>query len=215
MKDSLLLSKLPLSICKYRLGIFGGTFDPIHLGHTYAANMCLKKLKLDKVIFVPSGMPPHKQCNITAPKHRFNMVQLATKNYSKFEVSSFEFKKKKPSYTIDTIAYFRKKYGERSVFLFLIGPDALLEITTWKKWRELIKLCKFVVFDRRGYSCKKVENHLLKYGIRKGRDFDTIKINSKNISATDIRTRVKMKRNINHLVAPLVKEYIYAHKLYK
>ena len=116
-----------------RIGILGGTFDPIHLGHLYLARKVLSKFSLNKIIFIPVYLPPHKKnIKITDAKHRCNMLKLAVANYKRFKVSDIEIKRKDLSYSVETLHEFRKQYGVSTELFFITGSDSLKELHKWK-----------------------------------------------------------------------------------
>ena len=136
-----------------RIGIMGGTFDPIHYGHLVTAEQAHYQFNLDKVVFVPSGLPPHKVGkHITSPGHRHMMTVLATTSNPHFEVSSIEVDRVGPSYTIDTVRAFRDRYGDEAGLYFITGADAILEMLEWKDSDTLLELCEFIAATRPGYA---------------------------------------------------------------
>ena len=133
-------------------GIFGGTFDPIHNGHLHIAYEALYKLNLDKVIFIPSGNPPHKTDKvITDATIRYKLVKDVIQNEKKFEVSDYELKNESLSYTYKTLKHFNEKH-EDTEWYFITGADCLMQLDSWKNINEVLSLCNFVVFRRSGYS---------------------------------------------------------------
>ena len=135
-----------------KIGIMGGTFDPIHVGHLMIAEAVWDEYNLEKVIFIPSANPPHKHDVLTSAKHRFNMTLLATCSNPHFEVSTIEMDRVGPSYTIDTIKALKKMYGDDTDFYFIIGADCIHELPTWHKIDELLKICKFIATKRPSYE---------------------------------------------------------------
>ena len=136
-----------------RIGILGGTFNPIHVGHLVLAEEAREKLNLDKVIFVPAYIPPHKKEEALAePNDRFKMVELALRGNSDFEVSSFEIDSKTTSYSVETLKAFKQKYGEEAKLFFITGADSLGEIYSWKEIDQIFKLSHFIVANRPGYD---------------------------------------------------------------
>lgn len=193
---------------RLRLGIMGGVFDPIHIGHLFTAEEARIKLKLDKIIFVPCLQPTHKRAEIvTAIKHRLQMTYLAVENNPYFEVSEIEVNRPGPSYTVDTIGEFRKIYGWQTNIYFITGADAFLEIDTWFKKDKLLKLCQFVAATRPGYDLNKLHDNFKKVLI-------IMEIPALAISSTDIRYRVRNGLSIKYIVLDKVREYIYKNKLY-
>lgn len=191
-----------------RLGVMGGVFDPIHIGHLFTAEEARTKFNLCKVIFVPCLQPTHKRNDqITNIKHRLKMTYLATQGNPYFEVSEIEVHRPGPSYTIDTIKEFRKIHGWQTDIFFITGADAFLEIDTWYKRDELLTLCQFVAATRPGYDLNKLHDNFKKV-------LKIMEIPALAISSTDIRYRVKNNLSIKYIVLEEVREYIYKHKLY-
>ena len=183
-----------------RIGIIGGTFNPIHYGHLVSASEVCNKFKLDKVIFIPSALNPLKNTsNLADAHHRLKMIKLATAGNPLFEASDIEIKRGGASYTIDTIKAFVKKYGKDVNIYFIIGADAFLEINSWASPDELLKMCKFIVTTRPGYDVKK----------------EKTKITYLEISSSDIRKRITSGAPIKYLLPESVEDYIYKHRLYK
>src|SRR6056297_350904 len=191
-----------------RIGIMGGVFDPIHIGHLFTAEEARINYDLDKVIFVPCLNPTHKRNGqVTDVKHRLEMSYLATDNNPYFEVSKIEINRSGPSYTIDTIRDFRDIYGWDAGIFFITGADAFLEIETWYKKEELLKMCQFVAATRPGYDLKKLHQNFKEV-------LKIMEIPLLAISSTDIRNRIRNGLSIRYIVLEGVREYIYKHKLY-
>lgn len=187
----------------------GGVFDPIHYGHLFTAEEARVKFKLDKVIFVPCRQPAHKRENdISDPEHRYLMTVMATSNNQFFEVSKVELNRPGPSYSIDTVKEFLKKYNHEVKIFFVTGTDAFLEVDSWYKSAELIKLCQFVAATRPGYNLSKLDQKFKKI-------IKIMEIPALSISSTYIRRRVKEGRNIKYLVPHEVEKYIYKKGLYR
>ncbi len=188
-----------------RIGILGGTFNPIHIGHLILAEEALFKLKLDKVIFVPAYMPPHKSVEGTAkPQDRLKMVKLAIEGNPAFEVSTFEIDSKTKSYSIDTLKEFRKVYGGGTELYFITGSDLLKDLFSWKNVNEIFKMSKFIIANRPGYPVKDVPE-----------EAETVVITPIEVSSEDIRKRLNENRSIRYLVPEKVRSYIIEHNLYK
>ena len=191
-----------------RIGIMGGVFDPIHIGHLFTAEEARINYDLDKVIFVPCLNPTHKRNGqVTDVKHRLKMSYLATDNNPYFEVSKIEINRSGPSYTIDTIREFRNIYGWDTGIFFITGADAFLEIETWYKKEELLKMCQFVAATRPGYDLNKLHQNFKEV-------LKIMEIPLLAISSTDIRNRIRNGLSIRYIVLEGVREYIYKHKLY-
>jgi nicotinate-nucleotide adenylyltransferase len=141
---------------KQRIGIMGGTFDPIHHGHLVTAETARETYCLDEVVFIPSARPPHKQPgSVSDFWHRYLMVLLAVNSHPCFRVSKIEYERTGPSYTIDTIRYFRRRHNKGVEFFFITGADAILEIVHWKQPEELLASCRFIAATRPGYDLEK------------------------------------------------------------
>lgn len=187
-----------------RIGILGGTFNPIHIGHLILAEEALFKLKLDKVIFVPTFIPPHK--NVEGgikPKERLKMVELAIEDNPRFAVSTFELDSKSKSYSIDTLKEFRRLYGEDAQLFFITGSDLLKDLFSWKDVNEIFKMSKFIVANRPGYPVTEVPEEV-----------ERVVITPIEVSSEDIRRRLKAGRSIRYLVPEKVREHIGKHGLY-
>ena len=142
----------------HKLGIIGGTFDPIHLGHIKAAEVARSRFPLEKIIFVAAHCPPHKSINdITPVEHRFAMVNLAIKDIPYFESSRIEMERSCPTYAGDTIKTFKERFGKEWQIYFITGLDALLTIINWDRARTYPGLCHFIAATRPGYNRKEVE----------------------------------------------------------
>lgn len=188
-----------------RIGILGGTFNPIHMGHLILAEEALYKLKLDKLIFVPAYMPPHKNVeDKVGPEDRLEMVRLAIEDNPSFEVSTFEIDSKTKSYSIETLKAFRKTYGDEAQLYFITGSDLLKDLFSWKDVNDIFKISKFIVANRAGYPVKDVPEQV-----------DTVVITPIEISSEDIRKRLKANKSIRYLVCEKVRQYILGHKLYR
>ena len=141
-----------------RIGVMGGTFDPIHIGHLVTADEALKQFDLDLVLFMPSGQPPHKESrNSLDTEDRYLMAVMATVSNPHFEVSRMEIDRAGPSYTIDTVRELHRIYGKNTEIFFITGADAILEILTWKEPEKVLRECTFIAATRPGYELKKLE----------------------------------------------------------
>jgi len=199
-----------------RIGISGGTFDPIHYGHLIAAQEIREKLKLDKVIFIPVGDPPHKtDIKVTDSVHRLNMVRKAIESNSFFEASTIDIDRPGYTYTIDTLMELKDKYPENSEFYFIIGADTLPQLVTWKQYTKVFTLCRFAAVMRPGFASKEIYNEARRLERCFSAKIDIIDTPMIEISSTDIRKRVRESRSIKYLVPESVEEYIYANGLYR
>lgn len=194
------------------IGLMGGVFDPIHYGHLIIAQAALEKFNLKEVIFIPSGNPPHKQnIKITAKNLRTEMVSLAIRNNLKFKLSRCEIFRDGLSYSFDTILEFKKIYAGSEIY-FITGIDALQEILTWHKSEKLKGICYFVAATRPNFNENKLAEILDKEFLQWIKLLPTAAI---NISATEIREKIKNNQSIKYLVPEKVEQFIYNHNLYK
>jgi len=188
-----------------RIGILGGTFNPIHKAHVRLAELAKEKFKLDKVIFMPTYFPPHKKEPDTAsPQLRYEMVQLAIDGKSGFEVSDIEIKKRGTSYSVDTLKVLKKKFGPDTDLFFITGSDSLGELSTWKDIDEIFKLSRFIIANRPGFPLKNVPV-----------EAEILKISDMDISSSDIRKKIKEGEGISDIVPERVVSYIRGKRLYK
>ncbi len=197
-----------------RIGLMGGTFNPIHTGHLIISEYIKEKFPLDKVIFVPSNNPPHKELEgIISASHRHNLAILATENNQDFEVSNIELERKGKSYTIDTIKEFKSLFPNDDLY-FLIGGDTLFKLIEWHNIEELFQITNFIVIGRDGFSdddiLRKIKELKDKYGAR----IDFVDGPIIEISSTKIRENIEKSHSIKYLVPEKVEEYIYHNKLY-
>ncbi len=187
-----------------KIGILGGTFNPIHYGHLILGEQVLGQLGLDRVIYVPTFLPPHKSDkNIVCSSHRLKMIKLAVKNNKHFEVSNEEIKRRGKSYTVDTLKQIKKKYPKAELF-FICGSDLVAEIPKWKDVDEIYKMAKFVLAKRPGFG-KRLS----------GKSFLKINVAQVDISSSLIRGLVRQRRSIFYLTPYAVAKYIEKHKLYR
>ena len=197
-----------------KIGILGGTFDPVHIAHLVMAERAISDLELEKVIFVPTGVPWMKaNTNITLGLHRINMLRLALSDNPLFEISTLETNRFGPSYTIDTLELIRKEYGDQTRIYFLMGSDALYRFADWKKPREVLDLSYLVVFTRA--VTENIANILLNPVFEKRKD-KIIEKNSVNIaiSSSAIRDMIRNNRPLEGKVPDKVVEYIVEERLY-
>ena len=199
-----------------RLGIMGGTFDPIHYGHLVTAEAARDRFDLNKVIFVPSGHPPHKKdYQVTAGEHRYMMTMLAIATNPHFEVSRLEMDREGYSYAIDTVRQFFKMYHEGCELFFITGADAILEIFTWKNVPALVRLCSFIAATRPGFNKGEINRVIDRLGDCGAASVKLLEVPALAISSTDIRTRIKGGRSIKYLLPEPVEQYIYQERIYK
>jgi len=200
-----------------RIGILGGTFNPIHLGHLILADEVCKNHHLSKILFMPTYIPPHKYVNdLASPHHRFQMIKAAISGISWFEVSDLEIIREGKSYTIDTIQEILNHYGEDSEIYLIMGADSLNELELWKNIKELSQLCHFVIVNRPGFKTEASARLAEIIGGDNILDIERLRIDISpvDISSTNIRKRVNDGVQIKGLVPECVEAYIKEHNLY-
>lgn len=198
-----------------RIGVMGGTFDPIHHGHLIAAEAVRDELYLDEVLFVPAGRPPHKVGRpVTPVEHRVAMVRLAVATNPRFLVSTVEVDREGPSYTVDTMRQLRRDFGDQASLFFITGADAVLELLTWKHPFEIFDYCQLVAVARPGYDADDLDRMIAEV-THSGGGVRRLDIPGVAISSSDIRRRVNEGRSIRYLVPDEVGEYIGRTGLYR
>lgn len=202
-----------------RIGIFGGTFDPPHLGHLVPVAAAAEQANLNQVWLMPTYIPPHKvRADITDPFHRTGMVALAIQNYPNFRLSTYELTLGRMSYTVDTIRELKKNLNDDDTIHFIIGTDSFLEIDTWHQWQNLIQLCDFIIINR-GTGEKELKQKLEylenELQTQLSNKFLFAKTPYLPISSTEIRAAASQKESLAGLVSPEVALYIERHALYQ
>ncbi|HBM17533.1 MAG TPA: nicotinate (nicotinamide) nucleotide adenylyltransferase [Lentisphaeria bacterium] len=199
-----------------RIGLFGGTFDPIHIGHLNLAKALIEKSYLDHIIFVPAAKPPHKpEKPVTVFSDRYKMVELAIEEVNYFSISDIEEQRLPiPSYTFDTLRKVKTLYPKDILYL-IIGEDSLLQIHTWYRGRELIDLCEIITYPRPNENCtlEKLESIWSKKTAE--RLFRTkVELPLIDVSSTQIRQGIKTEKTKINVIPEKVMKYIREHKLY-
>ena len=216
-----------------KIGLLGGTFDPVHNGHLAVAKHVLLALGLDAIWFIPASLPPHKYghgdgLEISSFAYRAAMLERAISQNSSYSISDIEAKRSSPSYSIDTIQILLQQTGPQADLYFIIGADAFLEIDTWKRFKELPSLVNFVVISRPGYPPDRVgeviRHNFPDYTYEPAHEtwssrhckglFILQHMEPVPISSTEIRAKVRRGEDIADLVPQQVKDYIKKHKLY-
>lgn len=212
-----------------RIGLMGGTFDPVHYGHIAVARAVSEKLHLDAVVFIPSFRPPHKFNLPVSPfKDRVAMLNMALGSEQGYFVSSLEAERGGPSYTCDTLADLRMEWGKEKRIFFITGLDAFAEIHTWKKYRTLLSFADFVVIGRPPFDEKILNDYIFAnfsdyYPVQGERVWQSDSLYGKicliamspvDISSTDIRKRVSLGGSIEEMVPDSVAKYINSKGLY-
>jgi len=219
-----------------RIGLFGGTFNPIHFGHLRVALEIHEGFSLDSCYLIPSAIPPHKSLDgIIDAQSRLEMVRLAASNTPGFAVSDIEINRSGPSYTIDTVRRFKSMMGKDATFFFIVGLDAFLEIDTWNSCMELFRQISFIVMTRPGAGCEAFQSKnvmleaFLKEKISGAYRYSAsrscfvhpemhrvlgFEVSSLDISSTRIRKQIRNGKSIQFLVPEKVRAYIKARGLY-
>ena len=202
---------------KIKIGLFGGSFNPIHLGHLEAANIINKKLKLDKLFFIPNFVSPHKINNqIASVKDRLEMINLAIKEFNNFKISEYEVNNKNISYSIDTINYYRLLYPTAELY-FLTGSDIITKLESWYKINEIFEKCTFVIFTRPEFES--INNLIRVSALRNDHKISLLKnkinLKTNNISSSNVRLNVYDGKNIKKFVPYDVYKYIIDKNMYK
>jgi len=215
---------------KKKIGLFGGTFDPIHCGHVKAAENAQNIFLFDRILFIPSYIPPHKESvDVASAGHRLKMVELALSSFDRFLPSSVEIDAKGTSYSIVTLNRIKELFPQTEIF-FLLGIDAFLEIDTWKDYEDVLVQCSFIVMSRPGFRLNDAKEILTeKYNQRMveisgpidrqdaGFFFHKIyilSIDTLDISSSEVREKVRKNRSIKDLVPENVENYIKERHLY-
>ncbi|MBM4333282.1 MAG: nicotinate-nucleotide adenylyltransferase [Deltaproteobacteria bacterium] len=213
-----------------KIGLFGGTFNPIHFGHLRSAEEIFDSFHLDRIIFIPSAYPPHKITDGLAPASlRVDMVHLAIAGNPRFSLSELEVHRPGKSYSVETIGHFRRQFGSETDLYFILGLDAFLEINTWKQYTALFELCHFIVMNRPGFENNFSREHLpvelaedFCYDEQKGGYIHSSgygvfpkEITALDISSTKIRDYLQKGLSVKYLMPAPVEEFIYRNNLYQ
>ena len=213
-----------------RIGVFGGTFDPIHIAHLRCAEEARETLDLDRILFVPAADPPHKTRQAVTPAHhRLAMVRLATAGNKRFRVSNIEIERNGPSYTVDTLRSLRLRLGPAAHLTLLVGLDAFRDLGTWKEYRTLFTLADLAVWSRppgaRGRSrallpvaarrdfCYAEDQTTLIHNT--GTRIHFLTVTALDISASDIRQRLRRGHSVRYLLSSAVERYVTREGLYQ
>ena len=197
-----------------KIGILGGTFNPIHLGHLITAQDALEQLGLERVIFIPSATPPHKVVDkLASARDRLQMIKLAIRGNDWFNVDDIEIKRGGKSYSVDTLTELKRR-DPRAMFYFIIGADSLRELHLWWEAQRLVSLCTFVTVPRPGFEPKPVVDPRLGGATRRRLRQQVLRGHACDIASRDIRARVASGRSIRYLVPDAVRLYIVRRRLY-
>ncbi|WOH37559.1 nicotinate-nucleotide adenylyltransferase [Thalassotalea fonticola] len=205
------------------IGIFGGTFDPIHLGHTKPSEDIAKQLGLSQVLLVPAHIPPHKQSTVASTLQRKKMVELVCNESSLFTLDERELKRHTKSVTIDSIKELKQQHPNARLYFF-IGTDSLISLPTWHQIQELLTLCHFVVSTRPGYCpttlcdesiCKRITDDINLVKQQSAGKILLLETCQVNISSTEIRKKLNGKEDCSEFLSKSVAQFIEQHKLYR
>lgn len=199
-----------------RIGISGGTFDPVHYGHLLIAETIREQFELDKVVFIPSGKPPHKlQGGVSDAEHRYTMVHRAISSNAFFEASRIELERNGFTYTVDTLEALRTAYGENTRLFFIIGADIVHDIINWRQPDRVFKLCEFIAVMRPGFNRSNFTAEIKALVTRYGARIHIAYAPLIDISSTVIRDRVSKGLSIKYLLPEPVESYITCNNLYR
>lgn len=200
---------------KKKIGIFGGTFDPIHYGHLTIGQLALETCQLDELYFVPAGNPPHKDVDaVTAPSHRYEMVMMALEPHPQFCICDYEIKKSTPSYTLHLLTYFREQFPDADLYL-VMGADSFRELELWYHYKELFPLTHLVVMNREGSDILSLEKIARHYKIDYQAVITLINGIRLDVSSSMVRRRVQDHLSIKHFLPEGVAHYIEKERLYQ
>lgn len=219
-----------------RIGLLGGSFNPIHRCHLSIAHSAQRLLHLDRILFIPTGDPPHKQPDtLAAAPHRYRMVELAIQDVPEFALTDIEIRRSGKSYSIDTVRELQQEYGPEGTLFFIIGLDAFLDLPSWKEPEMLLDSCRFVVFSRPSVRFLTLASIPLFHAVRKdtlaaldaaqqeradvmvaqGRTLTLLRLPPCDVSASDIRRRIQAVQPLANLLPPPVESYILREGLYR
>jgi nicotinate-nucleotide adenylyltransferase len=197
-----------------RVGVLGGTFDPIHYAHLIIAEESRFRLHLDRVMFVPSGQPPHKLTKIITPaEHRLAMLQLAIASNPHFELSRLDMDRCGPCYSVDLLEILQSQWQPLAELYFIVGLDSLAELPTWHEPARLLRLCRLAVVRRPGYHVDMVQLETILPGVASRLDF--VEAPEIGISSSEIQRRVRGGLPIKYQLPEPVEAYIIEHGLYR
>ena len=204
------------------IGVFGGTFDPVHNGHVLTISELLEKLPFEKILVIPNFQPPHKESSQVSYKHRYEMARIAFKDIPKTMVDSREYRREGPSYAIQTVQEVLSE-EEKARVVMIVGSDSFVDIHSWYKWKELINLVDFVIMKRPDMPLSKNKKAKDLVSVRRFKkdlfedsqlNIFEIEVTPFKISSSSIREKITEGKKIDHLVNTLVEEYIKEHGLY-
>ena len=198
-----------------RVGIMGGTFDPIHYGHLVAAETAREAFSLDRIIFVPAGIPSHKaREKTTSGRHRYLMTILAIMSNPYFEVSRVDLDRGGVTYTVDTLSDLKRELPPETEMYFITGADAILEIQSWKSPGEVLSMAEFIAATRPGYGLEHLSQALGPLAVEFQDRIHILEIPPMGVSSTEVRHRLAKGKSVRYLLPETVITYIHNHGLY-
>ena len=198
-----------------RVGIMGGTFNPIHIGHLLIAENAYEEYQLDEVLFLPSKNPPHKEgYDVAKEEERKKMISLAVEGNGHFSFSELEFERDGKTYSVDTMEILKKRYPENEYF-YLIGADSLYNLESWHRAEDLMRMTRFLVATRDHHSYNEMNVFAECLRGAYGADIAFLNTPTIEISSSELREKVRLNKSIMYFVPDKVREYIIAHRLYK
>lgn len=212
---------------KLPFGILGGTFNPVHYGHLRSAEEVREILSLERIIFIPASIPPHKTEGLIPFHHRYRMVEIAISDNQFFAVSDIEARRGGKSYSVETLEQLKEKEGDRELY-FIVGSDAFSQFRTWKRPHDILKVANIVVIERPGFSIDNIRKYIevelgipFQYNgdneikIATGKSIHLMKVTILDISSSEIRKKVQRGESIKYLVPLGVENYIMLNNLYR
>ena len=220
MSDSAAATRMPVPEL---VGVFGGTFDPIHRGHLDTVSAVREACSLDRVLFVPASTPPHRDLPGATAQQRLEMVALAIADYPDFVLDDREFQRTEPSYTFDTLRSLTADLQE-AVCCFILGVDAFLEFESWHRWQKVLEMANFIVMERPGWQPPeerpewwqeaRIES-AAELGRKRGGQVLELTVEPRAVSATEIRYGIADGADVSSMLPPAVWQYIREHRLYR
>ena len=203
-------------MAKPKIGLLGGTFNPVHNGHLTMARAARDKFALDRIIFIPDYLPPHKPgAGVVSGRHRLGMLRLALRGHPEYQVSEIELKRKGRSYTVETLRELRTELGSRPEFFLIMGADNLLEISTWREIVALVRLCRVIAVTRPGFKLSRLQGENRDWARRLRREGRLNYITlSLPVSSREIRDKIRRGAEWAALVPPEVAAYVKDKGLY-
>ncbi len=192
-----------------KIGVFGGTFNPVHLGHTHLAQSVFESLKLDSMLIIPDKIPPHKQAVLVDENHRLEMLKLAFEKYSWSQISDIEFKREGKSYSVLTLRELKNIYPNDQ-FYFVMGSDMLLSFKQWFCYEEILSLCSLAVVARNKQDIEKISE----YANELDGNINIVSVKPLEISSTQVRNAIKQGSGFEQILDKRVTNYILKNKLY-